>query len=164
MWHGFFKLHYEFSNQRFKNDESGARTEELKGGLRLTRGLLAFVAKNRGKTENLIPFQPGISGNPNGRPKKLPKIDDLLADVLGDDENSGEAKAILEALVKRAKLKGGDKAAEIILDRAFGKPKQSIESKTTIEDKRSDLSKLTEDELRILADLQSKSGISSEES
>lgn len=78
------------------------------------------------------PFEPGQSGNPSGRPRKLPKIDDLLAEVLGDDENSGEAKAILEALVKRAKLKGGDKAAEILLDRAFGKPKQTIEQKTEI--------------------------------
>lgn len=114
--------------------------------------------------ENLTPFKPGESGNPKGRPKKLPKIDDLLADVLGEDENSGEAKAILEALVKRAKVKGGDKAAEILLDRAFGKPKQQVEQTTTLTDKRIDESKLTDDELRFLAEIQRKCGISEAQS
>lgn len=113
--------------------------------------------------EGAKPFEPGKSGNPNGRPKKLPKIDDLLAEVLGEDENSNEARAILEALLAKAK-KGDTKAAEILLDRAFGKPKQTIDQKNTIEDKRSDLSKLTEDELRILIEIQSKSGISQAES
>lgn len=38
--------------------------------------------------------------------------------------------------------------------------KQEIDQKTTIEDKRIDVSKLTDDELRLLADIQRKSGIS----
>lgn len=110
---------------------------------------------NRDKTENLIPFKPGISGNPNGRPRKLPKIDDLLSEVLGEDENSNEAKAILVALLTKAK-KGDVKAAEVLLDRAFGKAKQSIEQKTVIEDDRIDESKLSTDDLRVLAELQRK--------
>lgn len=40
--------------------------------------------------------------------------------------------------------------------------KQEIDQKTTIEDKRIDASKLTDDELRILAEIQRKSGISPE--
>lgn len=82
--------------------------------------------------ENIVPhsFKPGQSGNPNGRPKKLPKIDDLLADILGNEEDKdSEAHAILMGLVKQAK--GGNvKAAEILLDRAYGKAKQSIDHTT----------------------------------
>lgn len=72
-------------------------------------------------------FQPGQSGNEGGRPRKLPSIDKLLVDVLGDenDENS-QAKAILKALVKKAQ-KGDVRAAEILLDRGFGRPRQQVE-------------------------------------
>lgn len=71
-------------------------------------------------------FEPGESGNPNGRPKKLPELDKLLADVLGEDKDGIEAaKAILMAL--RAKATKGDvRAAEVLLDRAYGKAQQNI--------------------------------------
>jgi len=77
--------------------------------------------------ENLKPFPKGVSGNPAGRPKKLPKIDDLLQDILGSEEDKdSEAHAILMSLVKQAK--GGNvKAAEILLDRAYGKAQQYID-------------------------------------
>lgn len=80
--------------------------------------------------ENLTPFPKGVSGNPNGRPRKLPKIDDLLSEILGsEDDANSEAYAILHNLVKQAK--GGNvKAAEILLDRAYGKAKQSIDHTT----------------------------------
>jgi len=86
-----------------------------------------------------MPFEKGKSGNPatqfssenqpekNGRPKKLPKLDELLADVLGEDKDGIEAaKAILMAL--RAKAAKGDvRAAEVLLDRAYGKSKQTVD-------------------------------------
>jgi hypothetical protein len=73
------------------------------------------------------PFKKGKSGNPNGRPKKLPQLDELLADVLGEEKDGIEAaKAILMAL--RAKATKGDvRAAEVLLDRAYGKSKQAID-------------------------------------
>lgn len=78
------------------------------------------------KKENLKPFKKGESGNPNGRPKKLPELDKLLADVLGGEEGMTEAEAILKAM--RAKAKKGDvRAAELILNRAYGKPKETID-------------------------------------
>lgn len=85
------------------------------------------------KRENLKPFKKGQSGNPNGRPKKLPKLDELLADVLGEEKDGVSAgEAILKAL--RAKATKGDvRAAELLLDRAYGKAKQQIEA--TIEAK-----------------------------
>lgn len=69
-------------------------------------------------------FKPGQTGNPKGRPKKIPEIDDLLADVLGNEDGTG-AKEILEALLREAR-KGNVRAAEVLLDRAYGKPTQPI--------------------------------------
>ncbi len=77
---------------------------------------------------NSKPFKKGQSGNPNGRPKKLPELDKLLANVLGEENANGitAAEAILMAL--RAKAAKGDiRAAEVLLDRGYGKAKQSID-------------------------------------
>src|SRR6478609_1322860 len=81
----------------------------------------------RPKIENLKSFKKGQTGNPNGRPKKLPAIDELLDKVLGTDgSGKSEAEAILNAL--KAKAKRGDvRAAELLLDRAYGKAKQAIQ-------------------------------------
>jgi hypothetical protein len=79
--------------------------------------------------QNLQPhkFKKGKSGNPNGRPKKPPEIDELLAEVLTDQVNGMDAaKAILINLREQA-LKGNLKAAEMLLDRAYGKPRQRQE-------------------------------------
>lgn len=72
-------------------------------------------------------FKKGQTGNPNGRPKKLPELDKLLADVLGEEKDGIEAaKVILMAL--RAKAAKGDvRAAEVLLDRAYGKVKQTMD-------------------------------------
>lgn len=85
------------------------------------------------KPENIIPhkFKKGESGNPNGRPKKLPELDKLLADVLGEEKDGIEAaKAILMALRSKA-TKGDVRAAELILNRAYGKPKETIHQDIT---------------------------------
>ena len=73
---------------------------------------------------NNKPFKKGQSGNPNGRPKKLPQLDVLLGNVLGEEKDGlSAAEAILKAL--RAKATKGDvRAAEVLLDRAYGKAMQ----------------------------------------
>lgn len=71
-------------------------------------------------------FEKGESGNPKGRPRKLPEIDDLLAEVLGEEEGI-EARGILHALLKKAK-RGDVRAAEVLLDRAYGKAKQEVKN------------------------------------
>ena len=90
-------------------------------------------------------FKKGVSGNPKGRPKKLPDLDKLLADVLGDeDDDKSEAKAVLRALLIQAK-KGNVRAIEVMLERAYGKPKQTVDQNINIGDfKISDVIKFTD--------------------
>ena len=72
--------------------------------------------------------------NGGGRPPKLPELHVLLANVLGKEGKDGQtaAEEILNALHAKAK-KGDTRAAELLLDRAYGKPKQTSETtlKTT---------------------------------
>lgn len=71
-------------------------------------------------------FQPGQTGNPNGRPKKLPDLDKLLAEVLGPNKDGRDGmEVIIEAMLKKA-AKGDVKAAELLLNRGYGKAKQFI--------------------------------------
>jgi hypothetical protein len=89
------------------------------------------MARKGGTPENLkrVP-KGGPSPNPNGRPRKLPKLDALLADVLGEEKDGIEAaKVILMALRKKA-AQGDVRAAEVLLDRAYGKAKQSVDVTT----------------------------------
>jgi hypothetical protein len=78
--------------------------------------------KRGGNTENLKPaWKAGQSGNPNGRPKKV-------VDVAAIARDSSD-----KAMTKLAKLIDSDderialQAAIAVLDRAVGKPKQTIE-------------------------------------
>jgi alkylation response protein AidB-like acyl-CoA dehydrogenase len=77
------------------------------------------------RPENVAPhrFKKGQTGNPNGRPK-LPDIREALAKVLAEEKDGVTAlEATLKAL--RAKATKGDvRAAEALLDRAFGKAVQ----------------------------------------
>jgi hypothetical protein len=85
---------------------------------------------NKNPIPNNKPFKKGQSGNPKGRPKKIPELDKLLADVLGEEKNGlTAAEAILKALLMKA-TKGDVRAAEVLLDRAYGKSKQSIDHTT----------------------------------
>lgn len=81
------------------------------------------------KIENLKPFKKGKDERRNlsGRPAKIPELDKLLADVLGEEKDGKTAaQAILMAL--RAKASRGDvRAAEVLLERAYGKVKQNLQ-------------------------------------
>jgi hypothetical protein len=77
--------------------------------------------------KNLKPFKKGQIGNPNGRPKKLPEIDKLMAEVMGEEKDGiTAAQAILNMLRGKA-AKGDIKAAQLLFDRAYGKSKQQID-------------------------------------
>ena len=98
---------------------------------------MAYLCNNSRKAAvtnpipNNKPFKKGQSGNPNGRPRKLPELDKLLADVLGEEKDGiTAAEAILKALRLKA-AKGDVRAIEVLLDRAYGKAKQEINSNIT---------------------------------
>ena len=79
-------------------------------------------------------FKKGASGNPNGRPKKLPDLHILLADVLGEEKDGiTAAEAILKALRAKA-IKGDIMAAEVLFDRCYGKPKQQVDVNAKVEE------------------------------
>ena len=71
--------------------------------------------------------------NGGGRPKRLPELDKLLADVLGEEKDGlTAAEAILKALRLKA-TKGDVRAAEVLLDRAYGKAVQTVNSKVNLD-------------------------------
>lgn len=72
------------------------------------------------------------SGNTvgTGRPKKLPALDIIMANVLGVEKDGiTAAEAIIMKLREQA-AKGDIKAAQLLLDRAYGKAKQNIDITT----------------------------------
>lgn len=72
-------------------------------------------------------FKKGQSGNPKGRPKKAPGLDQILADVLSEVKGGkNTAEKIISRLALQA-VKGNIRAAEVLLERAYGKVKQQIE-------------------------------------
>jgi len=71
-------------------------------------------------------FQAGNNANPNGRPRKLPNLDKLLGDVLGTEEDNKDGWAVIIEALKRKAAKGDVRAAELLLNRGYGKAKQFI--------------------------------------
>ena len=72
-------------------------------------------------------FEPGHDPRRNmkGRPPKLPDLDFYIAKILNEEK---EGVSGIEAMVRRLHLeavKGDMRAAEILLERAYGKPKGS---------------------------------------
>lgn len=76
-------------------------------------------------------FKKGQSGNPKGRPKKMPELEQLLIKVLAEEKDGMSA---MEAILRRMRASaaaGNMKAAEILLERGYGKVKQQIEVEDT---------------------------------
>jgi len=86
------------------------------------------MARKANNPENLKPFKKGHSGNPKGRPPKIPAIDEILAKVLNETGSNGLTRA--ENILRKMTIKAETdiRAAEMILDRAYGRPRQQIES------------------------------------
>lgn len=72
------------------------------------------------------PFQPGVSGNPGGRPKDTPEVKQMK-DLAR--RRSLRAIEIATEIMESPNTKDADrlKAIDIILDRAFGRPTTAVE-------------------------------------
>lgn len=83
--------------------------------------------KQRGRPQNLVPWKPGQSGNPGGRPKRKP-ISDAYTAILEAKNTDGVtgAQMIALAMFKQA-LKGNVQAVKEITDRVEGALRQSVD-------------------------------------
>jgi alkylation response protein AidB-like acyl-CoA dehydrogenase len=71
-------------------------------------------------------WKKGQSGNPKGS-VKLPDIREALAKVLADEKDGITALEATLAALRRKAVQGDVRAAEVLMDRAFGKAKQSLD-------------------------------------
>lgn len=73
------------------------------------------------------PFRKGQSGNPAGKPK-MPDLKEAMARALGEQAKDGRTALdqIIEAMRRKA-AQGDVKAAELLLARGFGKPRESVD-------------------------------------
>ena len=69
-----------------------------------------------------MPFQPGQSGNPSGRPKENARVKELAR------QHTEQAIATLAMVMNDESAKPGERvsAASALLDRGYGKPAQTI--------------------------------------
>lgn len=95
---------------------------------------MAKTNYNPKSKENLRPAKKGDVRNPKGAPKKLPNLDMIMANVLGTENAEGitAAEQIIDAIRRRANA-GDVKAANLLLERGWGKVKEKIDITTNEE-------------------------------
>lgn len=71
-------------------------------------------------------FKKGQSGNPKGRPKKLPELRKLLDEVLGDEAQGMSAAEAIFKKWRQMAVQGNLKAGELLITYAYGKPTQKV--------------------------------------
>lgn len=64
--------------------------------------------------------------NRKGRPRKLPELEELIVELLGEKGSESQMREILKTLIELA-VGGNLRAAEIILNRAYGRVREHIE-------------------------------------
>ena len=70
-------------------------------------------------------FEKGHAGGP-GRPK-LPDLKEMMEKVLGEEKDGVTALELIMKQIRAKAAKGDIRAAEMLLDRGYGKPKQSLD-------------------------------------
>jgi hypothetical protein len=97
------------------------------------------MPRKGGVPENLRPCKKGQTANPHGRPK-LPDINELLIKVLAEEKDGRTAAEAILMKLRNLAANGDLRAAEYLLDRGYGKPKQQIDANIT--DRKAQLKRL----------------------
>lgn len=97
-------------------------------------------------------FKPGQSGNPKGRLKGIPELRTILIEEFGSVEGmKSKLNNVFAALYKRS-LRGDPKAAQLLIDRVWGKAPDKIEfSKAGF-----DFTLMSDDDLQVVLKLMEK--------
>jgi hypothetical protein len=86
---------------------------------------------------NLKPFQKGVSGNPNGRPKSLTLSEAFRRQLSQPVPGASDGRTFAEVIALQlcvAAARGDVSAAREIADRSEGKPRQSVDVDMSIAD------------------------------
>ena len=110
--------------------------------------LMLKQKRNRMSKEHLIPFKPGQSGNPNGRPRKyvsllkeqgykLAEINDTIQAMMSmdleelktvwDNPKATILEKTIAAAMRKSLEKGSLYSLETLLTRVYGKPKELVD-------------------------------------
>ena len=113
--------------------------------------LILKQKRNRMSKEHLIPFKPGQSGNPNGRPRKyvsllkeqgykLAEINDTIQAMMSmdleelktvwDNPKATILEKTIAAAMRKSLEKGSLYSLETLLTRVYGKPKEQMDIQT----------------------------------
>jgi hypothetical protein len=85
------------------------------------------MSVNPKSLKNLRPAQKGEVRNPKGKPPKLPELDVLMAKILGEEKDGKQAAEVILMALRAKAAKGDIRAAEVLLNRGYGVPKQTID-------------------------------------
>lgn len=109
------------------------------------------TANSEGNKGNLKPFEPGKSGNPNGRPKMPEDVKEALKKITRD--TLPVLRSIAMGEHESAKPADQLKAIEMAWDRVYGKPVQAVEAEVNSTVKPVDTSALSQAQKDTLAAL-----------
>ena len=90
-----------------------------------------------------VPFKKGDARiNRKGRPVKIRNLDELLRDVLDEDMNGRQAMELVLIALRKKAMAGDKRAAELLMDRRYGKLKTLSEIDLTSQLSDTDIDKI----------------------
>lgn len=90
-----------------------------------------------------VPFKKGDARiNRKGRPLKIRGLDELLRDVLDEDMNGRQAMELVLIALRKKAMAGDTRAAELLMDRRYGKLKTLSEIDLTSQLSDTDIDKI----------------------
>lgn len=90
-----------------------------------------------------VPFKKGDARiNRKGRPVKIRGLDELLRDVLDEDMNGRQAMELVLIALRKKAMAGDTRAAELLMDRRYGKLKTLSEIDLTSQLSDTDIDKI----------------------